>query len=268
VGTLIRSLFEASPASVLKILTEPWRVRVRLTAPPVVDAARGVARLFPDINAGTINSLRLDLLRNHTLFREIDTALIEKRGRRVVCDEWKEMLHLLVRLRSPDIMVETGVFDGESSSIILQAMSDAGRGRLISIDLPAVETIVGSTHLMKETSLPPGLQPGWLVPPRLAPRHVLHLGDSRTLLPRILKEQPRIDIFFHDSLHTYEHQSFEYRVAWERLSEGGLPVSDDIGWNAAFHDFCRSVRRPYVRTALGRLGIARRSEAPPAPESS
>ena len=223
-----------------------------------MEARTALLRMFPEVPGERIDALRLDLLRNHDLFRSLDERLVEVRRRRVVCDEWKQALYALVRLVRPRVMVETGVFDGESSAIILQAMEDEKHGRLVSIDLPAVETIQGSTQFMIETSLPPGRRPGWAIPDALRHRHTLILEDSRTALPRVLEEHDRIDCFFHDSLHTLEHQLFEYREAWPRLPAGGLLVSDDIDWNAAFDTFCREVKRPYVRTANGHLGMTRR----------
>ena len=38
----------------------------------------------------------------------------------------------------------------------------------------------------------------------------------------------KIDIFFHDSLHTYDHMMFEYLTSWDYLKEGGVLFSDDI----------------------------------------
>jgi predicted O-methyltransferase YrrM len=153
-------------------------------------------------------------------------------------------------------MVETGVFDGESSAVILQAMSDNGEGKLVSIDLPAVETIHNSTEHMRETMLPPGCSPGWAIPDFLRARHRLELGDSREILPRILGEFGAIDIFFHDSLHTFDHMSFEYVAAWRALRAGGFLLSDDILWNSAFHTFCRGIGTPLVR--IGGFGAAKK----------
>ena len=44
---------------------------------------------------------------------------------------------------------------------------------------------------------------------------------------------------------TFEHMYFEYMTAWPYLKEGGILVSDDIFWNAAFHKFCREQHRSY-----------------------
>ena len=127
---------------------------------------------------------------------------------------------------------------------------------LVSVDLPAVDTIHLSTSGMRETVLPPGLSPGWVIPDSLRHRHRLELGDSRELLPEILQSLQSVDIFLHDSLHTFDHMSFEYSTAWPHLRDGGLLLSDDILWNSAFHGFCRPLDRKYVR--IGGFGAVRK----------
>ncbi|MBS7618990.1 hypothetical protein KEJ25_10480, partial [Candidatus Bathyarchaeota archaeon] len=39
-------------------------------------------------------------------------------------------------------------------------------------------------------------------------------AGSREALPDLLRKLNQIDVFLHDSLHTYEHMSFEYETAW------------------------------------------------------
>jgi predicted O-methyltransferase YrrM len=51
-----------------------------------------------------------------------------------------------------------------------------------------------------------------------------------------------VDMFIHDSLHTYEHMVWEYRVAFPQIRPGGLLVSDDALWNAAFPEFSAEVK--------------------------
>jgi hypothetical protein len=58
-------------------------------------------------------------------------------------------------------------------------------------------------------------------------------------LPKLLASIGEIDIFFHDSKHTYEHMFFEFEAAFQRLRLGGVLASDDISWNSAFFEFCR-----------------------------
>ena len=139
------------------------------------------------------------------------------------------------------------MFDGQSSAFILQAMNDNNHGSLISVDLAAVDAIHGSTDRMSETTLPPTCSSGWVIPEHLRKRHQLILGDAKLILPNLFKEYPEIDIFFHDSLHTFEHQYFEYSSVWKHLIKGGFLVSDDIFWSAAFHQFSKEKKRNYFR---------------------
>jgi hypothetical protein len=70
------------------------------------------------------------------------------------------------------------------------------------------------------------------------------VDDSRTILPGLLEEIGFTDVFIHDSLHTYEHMLWEYRVAYPHLRAGGLLFSDDARWNSAFTEFALEVAAP------------------------
>jgi len=49
-----------------------------------------------------------------------------------------------------------------------------------------------------------------------------------------------VDIFVHDSLHTYRNMRFEFETVWPSLTHSGVVISDDIAMNRAFEDFFRS----------------------------
>ena len=144
--------------------------------------------------------------------------------------------YALVRLLQPRLVVETGVNNGFSTRFLLLAMERNGCGMLHSIDMPTPQEDV--RQLGKET--------GWLVPDRLRARWQLHLGDARKLLPTLLQELGTLDIFIHDSLHTYDHMLFEYRTAWPHVRAGGILLSDDTDFNTAFPEFAATINRPTV----------------------
>ncbi|MBK8915712.1 MAG: class I SAM-dependent methyltransferase [Phycisphaerales bacterium] len=244
---VLTRLAKTSPADIWKFLSDPGMIPVLMSAPPSSAPIDAVARLFPDAPSEQLAALRLQFLMDHDFFRAVDQNMVPRRHRRAVWRDWYEFLYMLVRILKPGVFVETGVFDGQSSSVILRAMEENGRGKLISIDLPATDAIAGSTHRMLETTLPPGCQPGWVVPEYLRGRYDLRFGDARVLLPEAFKSFPEVDVFFHDSLHTYDHMYFEYTCAWPHVARGGLVISDDIFWSKAFHQFCRENNRPYVR---------------------
>ena len=155
-------------------------------------------------------------------------------------------LYMLVRSVKPEYFVETGVSAGESSTYILQAMHDNNFGKLISIDMPSVFVPKGLT-----TITPEGETSGWAVPDYLKDRWELNLGKAEELLPDILKKLKKIDIFFHDSMHTYEHMMFEYTKSWDYIKNNGLLLSDDIvvmngKGHSPFVDFANSKQKEIV----------------------
>lgn len=131
-------------------------------------------------------------------------------------------LYLVVRSLEPEVIVETGVNTGESSTYILQALEDNKKGKLFSIDLPPSGE-EGRNYLVLS-----GKTSGWIIPDNLRHMWELNLGPSQDLLPPLLEKLKTIDIFFHDSLHTYDHMLFEYESSWKYLKEGGVLLSDDI----------------------------------------
>lgn len=242
---LVKKLSHLSIVEALSIISKPRMISVLLAAPRSFSVYETIDFFLRDRKTGEVEDLRVQFLRNNKFFQELNERLVSFRHRRTSCEEWPEFLYVLVRLVKPEVIVETGVFDGISSAVILQALEDNGTGNLISIDLPATTTIDGSTHRMKETSLPEGMKPGWVIPDYLRARHELILGDSKILLPEVFKERPNIDVFLHDSMHTYEYQKFEYETAWPKIKEGGWLLSDDVLWTPAFHEFSKKVDRSY-----------------------
>jgi predicted O-methyltransferase YrrM len=124
-----------------------------------------------------------------------------------------ETIYSLVRAMRPSVVVETGVCYGASSAYILEALEDNGHGVLYSIDL-------GNTE-----DEPPN---DFFVRPSLRDRWRLIIGDSREELPRLLEQLGHIDLFHHDSLHTYEHMTWEYETAFPYLTPNGVLSSHDV----------------------------------------
>ena len=138
------------------------------------------------------------------------------------------VIYALCRYKKPDIVVETGVASGISSAYILAALEQNKKGRLYSIDMPGWQDAPS----------------GWLIPDDLKKRWHLTLGRSSETLEPLLEKLSEIDIFLHDSDHSYRNMTWEFQTAWERLRPGGLLLSHNIDTNSAFEDFCRDVRLP------------------------
>ena len=108
--------------------------------------------------------------------------------------------------------------------------------------------------------MPPGKETGWMVPKELRGRWRLHLGDAKELLPALLPTLGPLDIFTHDSLHSYDHMMFEFRTAWPHLRDGGVLCSDDIDANRSFVDFAAEVNCPGVIFNNRRAGAIRKPD--------
>jgi hypothetical protein len=132
------------------------------------------------------------------------------------------------RALEPLAVVETGVAYGVTSAFVLKALALNGRGVLHSIDLPPLGRGAGSVV-------------GALVPAELRTRWVLHRGVSGRLLPGLLEELGSVDVFLHDSLHTYRNMRLELDLVTPRLARPSFVIADDVGGNAAFERWCADV---------------------------
>ncbi len=152
-------------------------------------------------------------------------------------------LYVLVRVVRPHVVVETGGTPGKSSAFTLRALERNGTGELYTIDLPPVQSdasiiALGQSHHV----LPRGVAANWGVPDGLRDRHHLVLGPAQEHLPALLHRLQQIDIFIHDSDHSYDHMLWEFRTAFPHIRAGGYLWSDDIRANTAWQDFCGEQR--------------------------
>lgn len=164
-------------------------------------------------------------------------------------------LYAVLRKLRPRYAVETGVANGFSTAFSLAALDRNGAGELYSIDLPRE---LGRRYESGEffegkgkAGIPPGREPGWLVPERLRERWTLVLGRSGDELPPLLERLGTIDSFLHDSEHSFENMWFEFNTAWPALREGGVLLSHDINTTPAFFRFASEHRREPVRLSNG-----------------
>lgn len=132
--------------------------------------------------------------------------------------------YAVCRARRPKLVVETGVAFGVTTGFILQALAQNGCGQLWSVDLPPLGKNADA-------------QVGLLVPTHLKSHWRLIRGSCRRMLPGVLEELDAIDVFIHDSLHTYKHMKWEFETAWAHLRPGGVLISDDVSNNRAFEEF-------------------------------
>ena len=152
-----------------------------------------------------------------------------------------QISYCICHLLRPTLVVETGVARGVTSAFILRALAENGKGHLYSIDLPTL-------HRKAESFT------GTAIPEELKGRWTLRLGDSQHMLPRLLQQIGAIDMFIHDSRHTYQHQMMEYTIVWPYLQSGGVLISDDV-YNDAFIEFSEAQEsQPLVVAQPGGTG--------------
>src|SRR5256885_13930216 len=132
-------------------------------------------------------------------------------------------LYALTRWLRPAVIVESGGFIGMSSAFILKALADE---KLTTARLYSIEW---SENCEQGALIPDELRSasGGFVP---LPGKVEDLL-RRDQLPS------SIDMFLHDSSHSYRHMFWEFQEFWPRLRDGGLLVSHDVQMNAAFPEF-------------------------------
>ena len=122
--------------------------------------------------------------------------------------EARRLLYYLLRMRRPQVAIETGVANGVSTFYLIRALDQNGLGSLHSIDL----------SLNTASVLRDGDKASWN----------LHLLDKASLKESFRSTLARIpgpvDFFLHDSDHSYSWQSRELREVWSRLSPSALIV--------------------------------------------
>ncbi len=150
----------------------------------------------------------------------------------------------IVRITKPSIVLETGVANGHSTVLILNAIIRNGKGALYSVD---VSDNVGSLLNEREREL-------WNLEVIKEPRR----SSFRSLVGRL----PHVDFFLHDSDHRYSWQRFEYGEVSSKMSAGSILASDDVDTSYAFIDFARKIGvRPVLlldrRKVFGYLKLER-----------
>ncbi len=143
-------------------------------------------------------------------------------------------IYAIIREHQPNLIIESGIGRGATSTFILTALQKNGKGKLISID--------------KDADAGPlvfnGLKLNW----------DKRIGKTSDILPTI---DTSIDIFLHDSLHTYHNMLFEFEWAYQHMSSGGIIMSHDIGTNNSLYDFARKYNKvvQYLPTTKNRYGV-------------
>jgi len=127
------------------------------------------------------------------MFNYLD-EVSDKRVRGGLQEYIGEFLYKFITEQDLKLVVETGVSWGFSSCYFLEALEKT-TGDLVSIE----------KYLMEKRAR--------VVPDRLYSRWEIIEDSSKSALPGLFEKIGKIDLFWHDSDHSYVNQLFEYRVA-------------------------------------------------------
>ena len=167
-------------------------------------------------------------------------------------------LYSFLRERQPELVIETGVCNGLSTATILKAMDDNGKGQLYSIDLPRTTEGQSSSAV-----IPANESPGWAVPDYLKGRWEFRKGNTIYRTPEILEELHekgrQIDIFIHDSEHSFEAMMIEFSLAWKHLRTGGLLLADNVDFSPAFDVFAET--KGLQKYSLAKMGLLEKTDS-------
>lgn len=125
-------------------------------------------------------------------------------------------------------VVETGIAYGWSSMAFLLSLQRREKSMLISTDKPYPGS--GNEKFV-----------GCVVSSQLQQLWTLFRETDRTGLPQALDLTKEIDLCHYDSDKSYEGRMWAYPLLWKALRSGGIFLSDDIGDNLAFRDFCNKM---------------------------
>jgi predicted O-methyltransferase YrrM len=137
--------------------------------------------------------------------------------------------YAVVRWLKPRLVVETGTADGLGTATLARGLerneAEGSPGELLSFDV----------------------QPdaGWLLGADALRYARVVVGDSTETLPRELAGR-HVDVFVHDSAHTYEHERMEFALALEHAARRIVLISDNAHATTALADVAREHGAPFA----------------------
>jgi hypothetical protein len=130
--------------------------------------------------------------------------------------------YAIVRALQPDNVVETGTHLGLGSCVIAAALLRNGHGRVTTIDIDA--------------------DSGFLIEEPYASVIDRQIGSSVDELAAMSD----VDMFLHDSLHTYEYESSELAAVEPNLRSDAIVLSDNAHDSAALSHWAERTGRQYL----------------------
>lgn len=135
-----------------------------------------------------------------------------------------ELIYYACEFTNAKNVVETGVAYGWSSLAALLSL-EKRNGTLYSSDMPYLAQD-GDQYV------------GYVIPENLKKFWKLFRFADKESLPKIFAHQPTFDVVHYDSDKSYNGRYWAYDELYKHLRSGGVFISDDIGDNSGYQDFC------------------------------
>ncbi|WP_370899334.1 class I SAM-dependent methyltransferase [Chryseobacterium gossypii] len=135
-----------------------------------------------------------------------------------------ELIFYACEFTNASNVVETGVAYGWSSLAALLSL-EKRQGTLYSSDMPYLAQD-GDQYV------------GCVIPENLKKFWKLFRFADRESLPKIFADNAVFDVVHYDSDKSYNGRFWAYEELYKHLRAGGVFISDDIGDNSAYQDFC------------------------------
>jgi predicted O-methyltransferase YrrM len=136
-----------------------------------------------------------------------------------------ELIYYACEFTKAQNVIETGVAYGWSSLAVLLSLKKRN-GTLYSSDMPYLAQN-GDKYV------------GCVVSEDVRKNWKLYRYADRESLPKIFAENASFDVLHYDSDKSYNGRIWAYNEIYKHIRKGGIFISDDVGDNSAFQDFCK-----------------------------
>lgn len=207
------------------------------------------------IDTDKVKSAILDLHANNAFFANFLPKLNKLDGLENAGDLRFHSLtvYLVVLLTRPKTMIETGVAFGKSSVYALLAMSIIKKGRLYSYDLiPSGKLAIDGSSTSMD-----GFMSATLVLNELRNHWTLVYGDSLKNIENMAScFGEGVDIFLHDSLHTFKHtkSEFDLVMSFGKKTKNTIFMCDNLEMGSG--EFFDTLSNSHKLNRFSNFGVA------------
>lgn len=161
-----------------------------------------------------------------------------------ICEADGLFLYYAVRLLKPKVIVQTGTSNGVSCAHLALGLKHSGPdAKFYGVDMPNIyrpEDPEFHKQMQYGVLIPDGKKSAWLIPDAIQPQCEIVNGDSKELLKGVFEKAGKVDLFYHDSDHSYDFMWWEFDTAFPNMNDGGVIIADNTAWSSVVWDWARS----------------------------